>query len=72
MKFENLQPRRHPAPEGWPREVFEAVTDAFAQAVLATVRRRLDEEKKVVRHARQHPDPAHHHKEEESDGREQE
>ncbi len=34
-----LEPRRHEPPAGWPPEVFAAVTDAIAAALVATVRR---------------------------------
>jgi hypothetical protein len=34
-----LHPRRHDPPEGWPPEVFEALTDALAAALVAAVRR---------------------------------
>jgi hypothetical protein len=35
-----LEPRRHAPPADWPPAVFEAVTDALAQALVAAVRRR--------------------------------
>jgi hypothetical protein len=34
-----LEPRRHAPPPDWPAEVFEAVTDALAAALVAAVRR---------------------------------
>jgi hypothetical protein len=34
-----LEPRRHEPPPGWPPAVFEAVTDAIAAALVASVRR---------------------------------
>lgn len=39
-----LTPRRHEAPDGWPREVFERVVDTLALALVEAYRR--DHERK--------------------------
>jgi hypothetical protein len=39
VKVDDLEPRRHEPPAGWSREVFEAVTDALAAALLAALER---------------------------------
>jgi len=44
LDYADLAPRRHKPPAGWSREVFEAVTDALAQALVANLRRQVDDE----------------------------
>jgi hypothetical protein len=39
VKVEDLEPRRPEPPPGWSTEVFEAVTNALADALVAAMRR---------------------------------
>jgi hypothetical protein len=43
-----LEPRRHEPPAGWPPEVFAAVVDAMAAALVAAVRRAEAQEQKAA------------------------
>jgi len=44
MNVDQLEPRRHAPPPGWPVETFEVVTTALAQALLTALRRLEREE----------------------------
>jgi hypothetical protein len=39
----DLRPRRHDPPEGWDAATFERLTDALAQALVAAVRRDVEQ-----------------------------
>jgi hypothetical protein len=41
---ERLEPRRHAPPPDWPPEVFAALTDALAAALVAAIRRQATED----------------------------
>ena len=44
MNVAELQPRRREPPVGWPPEVFEALTDAVASALVSAYRRASERE----------------------------
>jgi hypothetical protein len=50
-----LEPRCHEPPPGWPPEVFAAVTDALADAIIASWRRSQREAAPAVTEAGPEP-----------------
>jgi hypothetical protein len=56
VNADELRPHRHEPPPGWPPEVFAAVTDALAAAIIAGWRRSQREDATAVTEAG--PEPA--------------
>lgn len=44
MNVSTLRPQRHEPPPEWPREAFERLTNALAQALVAAYRRDRERE----------------------------
>jgi hypothetical protein len=48
VNADELRPHRHEPPPGWPPEVFAAVTDALAAALVASWRRSQREDARAL------------------------